>query len=341
MPGPAPGHDAVMSVLSRSAARLPRVPVPVLSWAVRSWLVRSFGEPPVEDGGPAGDPGLLGPGSASWRLFGDAASIVGGIRSLLVELTHPLAMAGVADHSRYLEEPLSRLQHTSAYFGVTIFGSSAEALRMTDRVRGIHRRVRGTAPDGRAYAAADPELLSWVSITATASFLRSDADFGADPLPPAERDRFVAEQARIAALLDPRVDLVPIRGADDPRRALADVAPHLPLIAEGWLPTTEADLDALLADFAPRLSVGWQGRECLEFLLWPPVDPVLRLGYLPTLGAAIGTLDDHTLRLLGLPSVDPAAAALRLQGEVALIALRTALARSSPNAERAAQRAGA
>jgi uncharacterized protein (DUF2236 family) len=330
-----------MSVLSRTAARLPQVPVPGLSWAVRSWLVRSFGEPPVAADGVRGDVGLLGPGSASWQLFGDAASIVGGIRSLLVQLTHPLAMAGVAQHSRYLDEPLKRLQDTSAYMGLVTFGSTAEALAVTRRVRAMHRRVRGTAPDGRPYDAAAPELLTWVSVAGTASFLRSDAAFGTDPLTPARRDAFVAEQARVAALLDPRVDLDHLAARPDPAAALRDGEVALPLVDEGWLPTTEAELDARTAAFEPQLSVGRYGRECLSFLLWPPVDPLLRLGYLPTLAGAIGTLDPVTLRLLGLPRVDPAGHALRLSSELALVALRTALARSSPNAERARQRAAA
>jgi uncharacterized protein (DUF2236 family) len=317
-----------MTVLSRTAARLPRVPLPGVSWAVRTWLQRSFGEPPLDpdpDGG--GDAGLFGPGSASWWLFADAASIVGGIRSLLVQLTHPLAMAGVADHSRYLDEPLGRLQATSAYFALITFGTTGEALGVTRRVRGMHRGVVGLAPDGRPYDAASPDLLTWVSVTATDSFLRSDAAFATRPLGAADRDRFVAEQARVAALLDPRVDLSALAARPDPAAALRDGQVALPLVDEGWLPTTVAGLDERIAAFGPQLAVGAQGRECLEFLLWPPVDPVLRLGYLPALGGAIGTLDPRTRRLLGLPVAGPAATALRLQ--------------SSPSAEAAAARAAA
>ncbi len=76
-----------MTVLSRTVARMPSVPLPGLTWAVRTWLQKSFGEPPLDPDAPRGDLGLFGPGSASWQLFGDAASIVGGIRSLMVQLT--------------------------------------------------------------------------------------------------------------------------------------------------------------------------------------------------------------------------------------------------------------
>lgn len=330
-----------MSLLSRTAARMPAVPVPGLSWAVRRWLRRSFGDPGLDPDAPAGDVGLFGPSSPSWQLFSDAASIVGGVRSLLVQLTHPLAMAGVADHSRYLDEPLGRLQNTSAYFARITFGSTAEALAVSRRIQVIHQQVTGVAPDGRPYAASDPELLTWVSVAATDSFLRSDRDFGTRPLEQAQRDAFVAEQSRAAALLDPRVDLIALSARPDPAGSLRRGEVALPLIADGWLPTSEAELHDRLQGFRPQLAVGEQGRTCLRFLLWPPVDPALRLGYLPTLAGAVGSLDPATRQLLGLPLRDPAAAVLRLQSEVALIALRTALARSSPSAERAAERARA
>ncbi len=332
------GNPPVMTVLSRAAAQLPKVPLPGVTWAVRTWLQKSFGEPPLDPDAPRGDAGLFGPDSASWQLFGDAASIVGGIRSLMVQLTHPLAMAGVADHSRYLDEPLGRLQNTSAYFALITFGSTTEALDITRRVRSIHRRVVGHAPDGRPYDASSPDLLTWVSVIGTSSFLSSDAAFATRPLDQAGRDRFVAEQSRVAALLDPRVDLAVLQAHQDPAAALRDGLVVLPLIEEGWLPMTEAELDARIAAFEPQLAVGQQGRTCLKFLLWPPVDPVLRLGYLPTLAGAMATLEPSTRRLLGLPLADPVAALLRLQSEVVLIGLRAALARSSPSADAAQER---
>lgn len=341
MGGGAAGHAGGMSVLSRVAARLPQLPVPVVTWAARRFMHRSFGEPALDPNGPRGDTGLLGPGSASWRLYADAAAIPGGVRSLLVQLTHPLAMVGVAEHSRYLTDPLGRLQQTSAYVATVTFGSVAEALDVTSRVRAIHRSVRGTAPDGRPYDAADPELVTWVSVAGTASWLATDRQLGTGPLDAAERDAFVAEQALVAGLLDPRVDLAALRAHPRPAEALRRGEVSLPLVTEGWLPTTEAALQERMAWFGPRLAVGTHGRDALRFLLNPPLDPLLRVGYLPILAGAVGTLDPLTRRLLGLPVGEAAARALRVQGELGLIGLRTALARPSPNAERARQRLAA
>lgn len=272
-------------------------------------------------------------------MLGDAASIVGGVRSLLLQLTHPLAMAGVADHSRYLDDPLGRLQHTAAYFARVTFGSTDEVLSASRIVRARHAAVVGRTPDGRPYDASSPELLTWVSVTATASFLRCHDLYGATALDPQQRDAFVAEQARAASLLDPRVDLVAARA--DRQRLMAGSLP-LPLIDDGWMPTTEAALSERLASFDDMLAVGQQGRTCLRFLLWPPVEPVLRLGYLPVVAGALASLEPSTRRLLGTPLPDASTAVLRLQSELALVALRAATARrESPNVEYATARAAA
>jgi uncharacterized protein (DUF2236 family) len=46
-----------------------------------------------------GDDGFFGPASVTWRMSADLASPVAGLRSLLMQALHPLAMAGVDQHS--------------------------------------------------------------------------------------------------------------------------------------------------------------------------------------------------------------------------------------------------
>jgi len=76
----------------------------------------------------AGDSGLLGPDSVSWKVIGDAAAFVGGIRALLVQAAHPEVVAGVEQHSRYRSDPLGRLSRTSAYVTETTYGAMPEFL---------------------------------------------------------------------------------------------------------------------------------------------------------------------------------------------------------------------
>jgi hypothetical protein len=114
---------------------------------------------------------------------------VGGLRALLLHSLHPLAMAAVAGHSDYRGDPWGRLQRTSYFLAVTTYGRAQDAQQAVDRVRRIHLRVTGTAPDGRPYAASDPHLLSWVHVAEVDSFLRAHSRFGAQPLDQEGRDR--------------------------------------------------------------------------------------------------------------------------------------------------------
>ena len=84
---------------------------------------------------------------------------------------------------------------------MTTFGPAADAQRAVDRVRGVHRRVRGVAPDGTPYEASDPHLLDWVHIAEVDSFLLAHQRYGAAPLDQAGRDGYVADAARVAEAL--------------------------------------------------------------------------------------------------------------------------------------------
>ena len=132
------------------------------------------------------------------RVHGDAAMFVGGLRALLLQSLHPLAMIAVAQHSDYREDPWGRLQRTSTFLAATTYGTVEDAQRAVDRVRRVHEHVTGIAPDGRSYRAADPHLLRWVHVAETDSFLRCHQRYGARPLDEAGCDGYVADTARIA-----------------------------------------------------------------------------------------------------------------------------------------------
>ena len=99
------------------------------------------------------------PDDAISVVHGDASMFAGGIRALLLQSLHPLAMAAVDQHSGYRGDPWGRLQRTSTFLAETTFGTIEDADRAVAVVRAVHDRVRGTAPDGRAYAASDPHLV--------------------------------------------------------------------------------------------------------------------------------------------------------------------------------------
>jgi uncharacterized protein (DUF2236 family) len=155
------------------------------------------------------DDGFFGPGSVTWRLSGDLASPVAGLRALLLQALHPLAMAGVDQHSDWRRDPVGRLAATSAYVTTISFGDRATAERAAARVRAIHEHVTGTDPaTGRPYAASDPALLLWVHAALVDSTLAARQLIGT-PLPPGDSDRYVAEMTVAAQLVGVPADLVP------------------------------------------------------------------------------------------------------------------------------------
>jgi uncharacterized protein (DUF2236 family) len=156
------------------------------------------------------DDGFFGPASITWRVSTDLASPVSGLRSLMMQALHPLAMAGVDQHSNWRQDPVGRLAATSAYLAVISFGERAAAEQAAARVQRIHTRVRGTDPvTGRPYAAGDPALLLWVHAALVDSALAVGRMLGT-PLPAPDGDRYVAEMAVAAELIGVPAALVPV-----------------------------------------------------------------------------------------------------------------------------------
>ena len=246
------------------------------------------GEPEPRRLHPADD-GMFGPDSAVWAVHGDPSILVGAIRSLLMQTLHPPTMAGVADHSAFRADPLGRLQRTGRFLGVVTYGSAAEVDQAITRVRRIHERVEGIAPDGTRYRANDPRLLGWVHAAEVDSFLACRRRYGADPFTARDADRYVAEMAEVARRL----------GVESP-------------------PTSVSELDVTLRSYVPELGVNHQTREALRFLLVPPMPLVARAPYSVLLAGASSTLPGWARRLLLLPplpvterlAVRPAAHAL-------------------------------
>ena len=146
------------------------------------------GNPPWLGADAAGEgPGFFLPGDAPWVVHGDMATLVGGVRALLMQALHPGTLAGVRDHSRYKEDPLGRLAGTIQWLTVTTFAARESILREAARVRGMHGKVRGTYRDAsgreREYNASDPELLRWVHIAFMDSFLRCHQAYSPVPIP--------------------------------------------------------------------------------------------------------------------------------------------------------------
>jgi uncharacterized protein (DUF2236 family) len=159
------------------------------------------------------DDGFFGPGSVTWRLAADLSAPVAGLRSVLIQALHPLAMAGVDQHSDWQADPVGRLAATSAYLATLTYGDRAAASRVAARVRAIHEHVRGTdTVTGRPYAASDPALLLWVHVALVDSGLAAARAFGTPPSD-ADADAYVREMAVSAELLGVPREIIPASAA--------------------------------------------------------------------------------------------------------------------------------
>jgi uncharacterized protein (DUF2236 family) len=198
-------------------------------------------------GGPPGDPGLTGPGSMSWEINGDIASVlIGGIGAIVMEILHPSVMAGVQDLSSYREQPERRGKTTFGYVVTTTFGNTQAATRLVGAVKRMHGRVEGTRPDGVPYRALDPELIAWVHTCIPWAVMTAYHRYKR-PLTDAERDRYLAEQAVIGRM-----------GGG------------------GYIPETTTELREYVEEMRPKLGVNAQTLEFFEFMMEMPFGaPVL------------------------------------------------------------------
>lgn len=230
------------------------------------------GGPSLDYTGPPGDPGLFGPASICWKVHADfTAMMVGGISALMLQALHPLALAGVWDHSTFRTDILGRLRRTAAFISGTTYGNRGDALALVERVKRIHLGVTGTAPDGRPYRASDPALLTWVHVAEVSSFLAAHLRYVDSDLPPEDQDRYYAEMARIAWLL----------GATA-------------------VPTSRAEVQAYLARMRPELEAGPRTQEVVRILRHAAPDkPLMRPAGALMFSAGVDLLPDWAQRMIG------------------------------------------
>jgi uncharacterized protein (DUF2236 family) len=228
--------------------------------------------PTLDYSSPPGDPGLFGPEAVCWKVHADFTSMMtGGISALLLQALHPLALAGVWDHSSFRTDILGRLRRTATFIAGTTYGNRHDALALVERVRQIHLSVTGIAPDGRPYRASDPALLTWVHVAEVSSFLSAHLHYVNPALPLAEQDQYFTETARIAEML----------GAVN-------------------IPRSRAAIDAYLLAMQPELEASERTREVVRIVMDArPPSPALRPAGALMLNAGVDLLPPWAQEMLG------------------------------------------
>jgi uncharacterized protein (DUF2236 family) len=245
----------------------------------------------------AQDAGLFGPDSVVWRVHADRSMAVGGLRALLLQAVHPIAMAGVDQFSDYREAPWGRLFRTAEFVGVTTYGTVPEAEAAGAAVRSVHARLVGSY-DSRPFRVDDPDLLRWVHVCEAESFLTTYRRAGGS-LRPADADRYYAEMERAAAL-----------------------------VGAVGVPTCEAEVRDYYASMRDQLRVEGPARAAALFIVRPPMKRWVafatpaRPAWAALGGLAFALLPRWARRLYALPSLPTT----DLAASVAARSLRTALA---------------
>lgn len=243
--------------------------------AIRHWVLSAFPRTPVSSIDydlPLGDAGMFGPDSATWRVHAEFPSMLaGGLAALTLQTLHPLALAGVWDHSNFREDLIGRLRRTVMFVGATTYAPLADSALLVAHVRRIHGHITGLGEDGRRYAADDPALLTWVHVTEAYSFLQGYRRYGHVRMPPGAADRYYDEVRRIAEAL----------GARD-------------------VPASEQAVDNYFQRMLPELAFTGRSREVLE-VLWKVRLPVPAPGLSRDLFLQAGSalLPDWANHLLG------------------------------------------
>ena len=222
------------------------------------------------------DIGLFAPTDAPWIIHRDFSTLVGGVRALLMQALHPGSLAGVAQHSRYEQDPLGRLSGTIRWLTVTTFGSVEAVQNEAGRVNRMHTKVSGEYQTAQgetsSYRAADPRLLLWVHIAFMESFLRAHQNYSKAPIP-GGADAYVKLWGKSVAPL-----------------GLADV------------PASEADLNQLLDEFSEELIITDKTRSVIKWIKNAPLPPLTKPVYKLLFYSAVASLDPRFRALIGIRS---------------------------------------
>ena len=224
------------------------------------------------------DFGLYAPTSAPWVVHANLATLIGGIRALLIQALHPGSLAGVAEHSRYEEDPLGRLAGTTRWLTILTFGSTQAIAKESARVNGMHKKVVGEYSDAngetKSYAAANHDLLMWVHLAFTNSFLTTHEMYS-DVQIPGGADAYVAQWSKAVEPL-----------------GLSDA------------PVTKKQLNETLDGFYRRgeLTISPQTLRVVEFIKRPPLSKTALFFYGFLFKAAVTSIEPKYRDLLGLKS---------------------------------------
>ncbi|TCD04932.1 DUF2236 domain-containing protein [Erythrobacteraceae bacterium CFH 75059] len=228
--------------------------------------------------------------------------MVGGLRSLLLQMLHPHALQGVLDHSDFRVDMHGRLRRTARFIALTTYGERAQAEAAIAAVNRIHERVSGNLPDGTPYSAREPRVLAWVHLAGAHSFLAAYTRLTRPDFPASQQDAYYRQFAVIA------------------RKLGADPIPH-----------SRAEAERLMKAFRGDLRTSAEARDVARIVLAerPAGAPAALQKMIAA--EAVAMLPPFARAMLNLPHPGPLAVAARAGTRAAGSTLRWAFRRPHPD----------
>jgi uncharacterized protein (DUF2236 family) len=166
----------------------------------------------------------LGPGAAAWYVSADARFFLVSIRTLVLQVAHPMVGAAVAQHSVYKTDPYGRLWRTATSVIRQVFGGYRTA-EEGQRLLQLHQDIKGVDDQGRRYSAMNPAAYVWVHASlfdAWRLFLR---DYGPG-LTDAQEVQLFDEWRRVGLLIGCQDRLLP-QDVDEFNAYFGEMLPNL------------------------------------------------------------------------------------------------------------------
>lgn len=130
----------------------------------------------------------LGPDSLLWKWGSDnRIQLLRGYTGVLQNM-HPAIGQSLLDHSKFFEEPFSRLERSTPQIIYSIYDGGARA----KQIRDYHHDIKGTLRDGTRYHSLNPDVYWWAHATFVWRVIWAQELFGT-PFTDEEKEQIIQE----------------------------------------------------------------------------------------------------------------------------------------------------
>ncbi|OUS25169.1 hypothetical protein A9Q99_21425 [Gammaproteobacteria bacterium 45_16_T64] len=150
--------------------------------------------------------GIFGPGSMFWQIGKYSSSFLGAGRAALLQVAHPWVANGIKQHSRTVDDPMSRFRGTFSNVFTMVYGNIDQVMNSALNVHNIHTRIigeieqdSGAFKQGSRYDANSIDAMIWVHATLWETSVKM-YELVVGPLSQQEKEQYYRETKMFAYL---------------------------------------------------------------------------------------------------------------------------------------------